>query len=94
MISRYLVDMTDTFWELVGYVKRSPNRIKALKLLETATMPSELDRKMKISLTHASKIVRELHSKKLVICLNEKLKLGRIYRITEKGKKVLKEIKE
>lgn len=84
--------MVDTFWELVGYVKRSPNRVKALELLATATMPSELGRKMKISLTHASKIVRELHSKKLVVCLNEKLKIGRIYRIAEKGKKVLKEI--
>jgi len=84
--------MTGTFWELVGYVKRSPNRAKALGLFNSPTMPSELGKKMQISLTHASKIVRELHSKKLVVCLNEKLKLGRIYRLTPQGKKVLKEI--
>lgn len=86
--------MEDTFWELVGYVKRSPNRIRALGLLTAPTMPSELDRDMKISLTHASKIIRELHSKKLIVCLNESLNIGRIYRITDTGKKVLKEVKK
>ena len=89
-----MVDMKDTFWELVGYVKRSPNRVKALGLLTAPTMPSELGREMKISLTHASKIIRELHSKELVSCLNESLKLGRIYRITNMGKKVLKDAKK
>lgn len=83
--------MQDTFWDSVGYVKRSPNRLKALQLLDSPMMPSELGRAMKISLTHASKVIRELHSKDLVVCLNENLKLGRIYRTTAKGKKVLKE---
>lgn len=84
--------MQDTFWELVGYVKRSPNRLKALLLLDSPMMPSELGREMKISLTHASKVIRELHSKELVVCLNENLNIGRIYRITAKGKKILTEI--
>lgn len=86
--------MEDTFWEQVGYVKRSPNRIKALSLLTAPIMPSELGREMKISLTHASKIIRELHSKKLVVCLNENLKLGRIYKITTQGKKVLNSLSQ
>jgi len=86
--------MGDTFWDKVGYVKRSPNRTKALRLLESPTMPSELGREIKISLTHASKVVRELNSKKLIVCLNDKLKVGRIYKITSEGKKVLKEIKK
>lgn len=85
--------MADTFWDKVGYIKRSPNRIKALQSLDSPLMPSELGRKMKISLTHASKVVRELHSKGLIACLNDKLKIGRIYRITNEGKKILKEIK-
>ncbi|MEK6846378.1 MAG: hypothetical protein AABY26_06465 [Nanoarchaeota archaeon] len=55
-------------------------------------MPSELGRAMKISLTHASKIIRELHSQKLIFCLNDELKVGRIYQITLSGKKVLKTI--
>ena len=77
-------------WEDIGYVKRSKNRTKALTLLSSPTMPSELAKKMEISLTHASKIIRELYSRKLVECLNDKLKMGRIYQITEKGEKVLR----
>ena len=83
-----------TFWDLVGFVKRSKNRQKAIHLLLNPIMPSELGRTMKISLTHASKIVRELHSKKLIRCLNDKLKVGRIYHLTENGQKVLHEIKK
>ena len=86
-----MVDMkaSNANWEDVGYVKRSKNRTKALTLLSSPFMPSELAKKMKISLTHASKIIRELHSRKLIECLNDKLRMGRIYQITEKGKRVL-----
>jgi DNA-binding MarR family transcriptional regulator len=84
--------MNSTFWKQVGYVKRSTNRAKALELTLTPITPSELGRTMKISLTHASKIIRELHSQKLITCLNNELKVGRIYQITLTGKKVLKTI--
>ncbi len=55
-------------------------------------MPSELGRAMKISLTHASKVIRELHAQKLIACFNDELKVGRIYRITSSGKNVLKAV--
>ncbi len=86
--------MNSISWRQVGYIKRSVNRAKALELSQTPIMPSELGRAMKISLTHASKIIRELHSQKLIICLNDQLKVGRIYQITLVGKKVLKTIHE
>jgi len=79
-----------TKWEVIGFTKRSKNRQKALKLLEKPMMPSELGKEMGISLTHASKIIRELHSKQLVECLNEQLKVGRIYKISKKGKNLMK----
>lgn len=79
-------------WDDVGYIKRSKNRTKALRILSRPTIPSELAREMKISLTHASKICRELYRKKMVVCLNENLKVGRIYRISERGSIALKEI--
>lgn len=84
--------MKNIDWNLVGYVKRSKNRLKALKLLDFPKMPTEVGKEMKISLTHASKIIRELNSKKLIHCLNENLKVGRIYQITDKGKRVRKQI--
>lgn len=84
--SRQLVDRMTNKWELIGFVRRSENRQKALKLLEEPLMPTELGKKMNISLTHASKIIRELYKKGLVDCLNDKLKVGRIYRISKRGK--------
>jgi DNA-binding MarR family transcriptional regulator len=86
--------MSSTYWEAVGYVKRSKNRINAMELLTNPLMPSEVGKMMQISLTHASKIVRELNSKKLIHCLNENLKVGRIYQLTAQGKKVLQAIKK
>ena len=85
--------MNDISWDLVGYAKRSRNRARALKLLEKPMMPSEVGKEMRISLTHASKIVRELNSKKLIHCLNEKLKVGRIYRTTKSGSKIIRQLK-
>jgi len=85
--------MSNTYWDLVGFVKRSKNRIKAMELLTNPLMPSEVGKKMQISLTHASKIVRELYKKSLVNCLNENLKVGRIYQLTKQGQKVLEEVK-
>ena len=79
-------------WDAISYVKRSQNRLKALIILQTPMMPSELGREMKISLTHASKIVRELNDKKLVTCLTEMAKVGRIYKISSKGIKVKESI--
>jgi len=80
-------------WNLVGFVRRSKNRVKALEILKEPFTPAEIGREMKISLTHGSKIIRELASKKLVACLNDELKVGRIYQITELGRDVLKESK-
>ena len=76
-------------WNDIGYIKRSRRRLKALEILAKPQMPSELAREMEISLTHASKICRELYRKKLVTCLNKSLTVGRIYRSTERGKKAL-----
>lgn len=76
----------------MGYVKRSSNRAKALRLLHKPMTPSELGREMKMSLTHASKIVRELNAQGLVHCLNDTLKVGRIYAVTSLGKRVLKHV--
>ena len=75
-------------WALIGYVKRSKRRLEALKLLEKPQMPSELAKVMQISLTHASKLVRELNANKLIYCLNNKMRVGRIYTLSNSGKQI------
>ena len=81
--------MVDLNWDLVGFIKRSKNRQKVLTILETPLTPSDIAKRLKISLTHASQIVRELNSKKLIKCLNEDLSMGRIYQKTKEAKRIM-----
>lgn len=53
--------------------------------------PSEIAKLTKIRLNHISNVLKKLKDSKLIICLNEKEKRGRLYQITELGKKVIKE---
>lgn len=81
-------------WKLTGWVLRSKNRAKVLRLLNIPLTPSQVAKKLKISLTHASKVVRELEKKKLIKCLNESNKMGRIYQRTSEGEKIKKYLDE
>ena len=47
-----------------------------------------------MSLTHASKVVRELENKRLIKCLNEESKVGRIYKRTKEGDEILTYVKK
>ena len=78
----------------LSYVKRGKNRITVLKSLEGALMPSELVIKIygKSSNTHfniVSRALSELLEEKLVKVVNPKSITGRLYILTDKGKKVL-----
>ena len=46
---------------------------------------------IEIRLNHISNFLKDLKDNKLIICLNEDEKRGRLYQITELGKKVVKE---
>jgi len=46
----------------------------------------------KINKGHVSRTLKELCEKKLVECGNEEAKKGRMYLITELGKKIIKEL--
>ena len=81
-------------WEKAGWIIRSENRQNVLILLEVPLTPSHVAKKLEISLTHASKIIRELEKQKLVECLNDKTKRGRIYKRTKEGDEILKYIEK
>ncbi len=53
--------------------------------------PSEISDKTKIRLNHVSNFLKDLKDNNLVICLNDSDKRGRLYQITDLGKKVAKE---
>jgi predicted transcriptional regulator len=77
----------------ISLLKNSKYRKKILISLSNANYltPSEIAEKTEIRLNHVSNFLKDLKENKLVICLNDKEKRGRLYEITELGKKVVKE---
>ena len=80
-------------WELVGYILVSENRIMILQFLnDQHAIPSQISKKLGIRMGHTSNLLKGLENKKLIECINPTLKKGRIYKITDFGKKILVEI--
>lgn len=59
-------------------------------MLNKPIRPSEIAKKLGIRLTHITRELRALKSRKLVECLNPKERVGRLYQLTIKGKKLKK----
>ena len=51
--------------------------------------PSEISKSVNIRLNHVSMMLTNLKEADLVVCLNEESKRGRLYELTELGKKVV-----
>ena len=77
----------------ISLIKTSGHRRKILKSLSNARYltPSEISSKTKIRMNHVSSLLRALKESKLVTCLNDNEKRGRLYKITTLGKRVFKE---
>ena len=81
----------EEMWEIIGYIKVSAIRMKILKSLKDSfLMPSEIARMTGYRTTQISNSLRDLKERKLVQCLNENAKKGRIYQNTELGLMILK----
>ncbi|WP_400220144.1 winged helix-turn-helix domain-containing protein [Methanobrevibacter smithii] len=76
-------------------MKISKTRQKILKCLENNYMlPSEIALKTDLGTTQLSNALSDLKNKRLVECINEEDKKGRIYEITKLGLEVLNQIKK
>lgn len=81
------------FYEILGYVKISPYRTNTLKEIgETIKMPSEIANNLNIKTSQVSASLSDLKNKKLVMCINEEVRKGRLYKCTPMGLKILKEL--
>lgn len=80
--------------ELVGFVKISDYRTKVLKLIDNdIKMPSEIGKELNIRTNHISTVLTDLKKQGLVICVNNNVRKGRLYKNTDLGKKVLEYLK-
>ena len=75
------------------YVKKSGYRTRVLKTLEKdAKIPSEIAKDSGIYQNHISNTLRDLKEHELIECINPEVRKGRLYRLTEKGEKIAREI--
>ena len=79
-------------WDLVSFVKRGKIRREIMSLLNAPKSPSDLAKKTKYHRSAISRAILELEKKGLVECLTPNESVGRLYRISGSGKKILEKI--
>ena len=84
--------MSEIDWELYSWVMRGNQRRKIMKSLNKPKLPTELKSEANMSLTNVSKILKSFENKGLVKCITPHLKTGKIYELTERGKKIREEM--
>lgn len=83
--------MNDETIKKLSFVRSSKHRENILRFIgDEIKIPTEIAQNINISSKHISKYLGELKEKDIVICLNEKDKRGRLYKLTPLGKDILK----
>ncbi len=89
--------MDEKDWKTLSEVKRSSYRRKALAYLyrtgEPRT-PTEVGKKVDVSMNHVSRALREMADRNLVEVINPEAAYDRRYRITDRGRRILSKIRE
>lgn len=85
--------MVSNLGELTEYVKRSSYRMRVLRVIgDDVIMPFQIAKKSGISNNHISSTLTQLRQHDLVELINPEMPRGRLYRLSDKGKKVLIEL--
>jgi len=79
-------------YDLISFVSRGKIRKKVLSNLDKPLTPTQLSEKIKTHRSTTSRTLLELEEKGLVKCITPSESMGRFYKITGQGKKVIKEI--
>jgi len=80
-------------WGTVAWIKRGSRRESVLRFLTKQNNPisaNDVKKELKIAMSQASATLKELKEKKLVDCLNPEDKIGKIYKINNKGKNLMR----
>ncbi len=87
------MELTDEMLTEISYVQISQYRTKVMKALEgEVKIPSNIARDSGIRTNHISKVLGELKNHELVECINPEVRKGRLYRLTETGEEVVKNL--
>ena len=85
--------LSDNLKKEIDYVKRSQYRTRVIKSLkDDVKIPSQIAKEAEIYQNHISHTLKQLKEYSLVECINPEVKKGRLYRLTDLGKKVADKI--
>lgn len=80
--------------ELVAYVKASEHRQNIIKYLKTdLKTPPEIGDELNIRTNHISNLLADLRKRNIVLCATPNIRKGRLYKLTDTGKEILKFLK-
>ena len=87
------MELTDEMLTEISYVKISQYRSKVIKSLDGEVLiPTQIAKNSDIRPNHISKVLAELKAHELVECINPEVRKGRLYRLTDKGEEIVKNI--
>jgi len=90
---RDIMKLSDEILSEISYVTISKNRTKVMKTLYgTVKIPSKISKDTGILTNHVSSLLGKLKKHGLVECINPEARKGRLYRLTDKGEKVVENI--
>jgi len=81
-------------WSDVSYLLRSNISRRILEVLDKEMAPKQISQVTKIARSNVSTKLAELSKRGLASCMNPQDRKWRFYKITEKGKSILKKAKE
>ena len=88
------MELSDEMLTEISYVNISKYRTKVIKSLDGEVLiPSQIAKNSGIRTNHISKVLSELKAHELVECINPEVRKGRLYRLTEKGDDLVKNLK-
>lgn len=83
--------LSDEMLTEMSYVKISTYRTKVMKSLDDEVkIPSQIAKDSDILQNHISAVLKQLKEHELVECINPEVRKGRLYRLTEHGKDIVK----
>ena len=87
------MELSDEMLTEISYVQISKYRATVMKSLEgDVKIPSQIAKDSDIRVNHISKVLSELKAHELIECINPEVRKGRLYRHTDKGEQVVKNL--
>ena len=88
------MNLSDEMLAEISYVNISQYRRKVMKSLDgDVKIPTVIAKDSGIRANHISKVLAELKAHELVECINPEVRKGRLYRLTDKGDEIVKNLK-